>query len=119
MRVGHHLHAPGQVIRAAQLGVPVLAIVVAEHLDLAIARVNARFGTAFDLFEPTPERTRRCFDLIAQAAVGPRTRSGARPPYAPRTMLRRTHTSAGGRRPCTRRSRPRPAGAAGRSSQLM
>ncbi len=122
VRVGHHLHAPGQVIRAAQLGVPVLltlrppedtvlslvvrepyvtipqglrayarfhrrllgymdAMVVSdfaevtEHLDLAIARVNARFGTAFHLFEPTPERTRRCFDLIEMRS--------RKPPWAP------------------------------------
>jgi hypothetical protein len=118
VRVGHHLHAPGQVIRAAQLGVPLLltlrppedtllslvvrepyvtvpqglrayarfhervlgyrdAMVVAdfpevtEHLDRAIARVNARFGTAFAAFEPTPERTRECFDLIEMRSRQP------------------------------------------------
>lgn len=118
VRVGHHLHAPGQVIRAAQLGVPVLltvrppedtvlslvvrepyvtisqglrayarfherllgcrdAMVVAdfpevtEHLDRAIARVNVRFGTGFAEFEPTPERTRECFDLIEMRSRKP------------------------------------------------
>ncbi len=111
VRVGHHLHAPGQIIRAVRLGVPVLltvrppedtvlslvvrepyvtipqgltayarfherllahrdAMVVADfaevtaHLDRSIARVNARFGTEFAAFDPTPERTRECFDLI-------------------------------------------------------
>ncbi len=111
VRVGHHLHAPGQIIRAVRLGVPVLltvrppeetvlslvvrepyvtipqglhayarfherllalrdAMVVADfpevtaHLDRSIARINARFGTEFAAFDPTPERTRECFDLI-------------------------------------------------------
>jgi hypothetical protein len=122
VRVGHHLHAPGQVIRAARLGVPVLltlrppedtvlslvvrepyvtipqglrayarfherllghrdAMVVAdfpevtEHLDRAIARVNARFGTGFAAPAPTPERTRACFDLIEMRS--------RRPPWSP------------------------------------
>jgi hypothetical protein len=48
---------------------------VTEHIDLAIARVNARFGTAFHLFEPTPGRTRRCFDLIEMRS--------RKPPWAP------------------------------------
>jgi hypothetical protein len=118
VRVGHHLHAPGQVIRAVQLGVPVLltlrppedtvlslvvrepyvtmaqglrayarfherllgcrtAMVVADfpevtdHLDRAIARVNARFGTAFAAFEPTPDRMRQCFELIEMRSRTP------------------------------------------------
>jgi hypothetical protein len=118
VRVGHHLHAPGQVIRAAQLSVPVLltvrppedtvlslvvrepyvtipqglqayarfherllgyrhAMVVAdfpevtEHLDRAITRVNARFGTAFAAVDPTPEHIRTCFDLIEMRSRKP------------------------------------------------
>ena len=118
VRVGHHLHAPGQVIRAAQLGVPVLltlrppedtvlslvvrepyvtipqglrayarfherllgyrdAMVVAdfpevtEHLDRAIARVNARFGTGFAAPAPTRERTRATFALIEMRSRKP------------------------------------------------
>jgi hypothetical protein len=118
VRVGHHLHAPGQVVRAAGLGVPVLltlrppedtvlslvvrepyvtiaqglrayarfharliayrdAMVVAdfpevtEHLDRSIARVNARFGTAFSTPEPTPERARECFELIEMRSRRP------------------------------------------------
>jgi hypothetical protein len=118
VRIGHHLHAAGQVIRAAQLGVPVLltlrppqetvlslvvrepyvtipqglrayarfhqrllgyrdAMVVADfpevtaHLDRAIARVNARFGTGFAEFQPTKERTRQCFDLIEMRSRKP------------------------------------------------
>jgi hypothetical protein len=118
VRVGHHLHAPGQIIRAVGLGVPVLltvrppedtvlslvlrepyvtipqglrayarfherllryrdAMVVAnfpevtEHLDRAIARVNARFGTVFAVVEPTPGRTRQCFELIEMRSRRP------------------------------------------------
>lgn len=122
VRVGHHVHAPSQIIRAARLGVPILltvrppedtilslvirepyvtlpqgmtaytrfyaklldhmaAMVVADfaevtaHLDRSIERVNARFGTAFTPFVPTPQSTRECFELIEMRA--------RRPPWRP------------------------------------
>jgi hypothetical protein len=118
VRVGHHLHSPGQIIQAVRLGVPtlltvrppedtVLSLVVREpyvtipqglhayarfharlldhtagmvvadfaevtsHLDRSIERVNARFGTAFTPFRPSPEATRECFDLIEMRARRP------------------------------------------------
>jgi hypothetical protein len=121
VRVGHHLHAPSQVLEAVRLSVPVLltvrppedtvlslvvrepyvtiaqglnayarfhrrllpavgAMVVADfpevttRLDRSIERVNARFGTSFAPFDPTPERTQECFDLIEMRA--------RRPPWA-------------------------------------
>jgi hypothetical protein len=118
VRVGHHLHAPSQMLEAVRLSVPVLltvrppedtvlslvvrepyvtiaqglnayarfhrrllpaldAMVVADfdevtnHLDRSIDRVNARFGTSFATFDPTPELTQACFDLIEMRARRP------------------------------------------------
>lgn len=47
---------------------------VTTRLDRSIERVNARFGTAFAPFDPTPEATQACFDLIEMRA--------RRPPWA-------------------------------------
>lgn len=47
---------------------------VTTRLDRSIERVNARFGTAFAPFDPTPEATLACFDLIEMRA--------RRPPWA-------------------------------------
>jgi hypothetical protein len=44
---------------------------VTTALDRSIERVNARFGTAFAPFEPTPEATAECFDLIEMRARRP------------------------------------------------
>lgn len=122
VRVGHHMHAAGQIIQAVRLGIPTLLTVrrpedtvlslvirepyvtlgqglsayarfherlldhrdgmvvadfpeVTQHLDRTIARLNARFGTDFTAFVPTPERTRECFDLIEMRS--------RRPPWRP------------------------------------
>ena len=122
VRVGHHIHAPSQIIAAVRRDVPVLLTVrppedtvlslvvrepyvtlaqgitayarfhaklrdhlagmvvadfaeVTTHLDRSIERVNARFGTAFTPFRPTPEGTAECFELIEMRA--------RRPPWRP------------------------------------
>jgi len=122
VRVGHHIHAPSQIIEAVRRDVPVLLTVrppedtvlslvvrepyvtlaqgitayarfhaklsdhlagmvvadfaeVTTHLDRSIERVNARFGTAFTPFRPTPESTAECFELIEMRA--------RRPPWRP------------------------------------
>ena len=118
VRVGHHIHAPSQIIEAVRGGVPVLLTVrppedtvlslvvrepyvtlaqgitayarfharllehlagmvvadfaeVTTHLDRSVERVNARFGTAFTPFRPTPEATAECFELIEMRSRRP------------------------------------------------
>jgi hypothetical protein len=44
---------------------------VTTRLDRSIERVNARFGTAFAPFDPTPDATSACFDLIEMRARRP------------------------------------------------
>ena len=44
---------------------------VTTRLDRSIERVNARFGTAFAPYHPTPEATAACFDLIEMRARRP------------------------------------------------
>jgi hypothetical protein len=118
VRVGHHLHAPAQILEAVHRGVPTLLCVrppedtvlslvvrepyvtirqglvayarfherllpvrervvvadfaeVTEHLDRAVERVNARFGTAFTPFRTSEQAVRECFDLIEMRARRP------------------------------------------------
>jgi hypothetical protein len=44
---------------------------VTVRFDRSIERVNARFGTAFARFDPSPERTQECFELIEMRARRP------------------------------------------------
>lgn len=44
---------------------------VTTRLGRSIERVNARFGTRFTAFDPTPEATQACFDLIEMRARRP------------------------------------------------
>jgi hypothetical protein len=42
---------------------------VTNDFGSVIARLNAHYGTSFDLFVPTDENRRRCFDLMKERAT--------------------------------------------------